>query len=295
MKRFHKGQAVSLRGATGTSFGHVVGYEDGYVMVRWSGTSVVTGVRPSRLRGLPPGYAGRANPIDFSNLTRNQKILIGAGGLTVLGVGGYMLYNYLNYGTVMGGTIAPGGGGGGGGSFVSPSTTAPSGIPSWLGAMGSSFGSFVTSIENALGIGSGGPSTTAEANVAPGDVNSGDGSDFSDDPLAAEITTPSLREWELEHPGEPVTEAPPEDLGTVGGQVPTQAELQVPPADEEVGGETEISNYAETPEGTVLSVATGPTAGSVPTSESYEADVPSGDNSDGAAFGFLETGGDVVE
>jgi hypothetical protein len=56
---FHRGQDVAFRTTTGTEFGHVAGFEGDYVMVRWVGTKVVTGVTPGRLRGLPPGHAGR--------------------------------------------------------------------------------------------------------------------------------------------------------------------------------------------------------------------------------------------
>jgi hypothetical protein len=43
-----------------TAYGHVVGFDrDGSVMVQWSGTRAVSGVRPDNLRGAPPGWAGR--------------------------------------------------------------------------------------------------------------------------------------------------------------------------------------------------------------------------------------------
>lgn len=56
---FRIGQDVQM--ITSPTFGHVVGFDpDGSVMVQWSGGTVVTGVSPDNLRGLPPGYAGVA-------------------------------------------------------------------------------------------------------------------------------------------------------------------------------------------------------------------------------------------
>jgi hypothetical protein len=55
---FRVGQDVEMISSP-ANVGHVVGYDpDGSVMVQWSGGTVVTGVSPDNLRGLPPGYAG---------------------------------------------------------------------------------------------------------------------------------------------------------------------------------------------------------------------------------------------
>jgi hypothetical protein len=56
------GQEVAFQGEGGTSYGTVVGYEDGYAMVRWYDPTVrhmaVTGVSPRWLTVVPVGYSG---------------------------------------------------------------------------------------------------------------------------------------------------------------------------------------------------------------------------------------------
>ena len=67
---FAIGQDVSMgasddTGKGGTSFGHVVGYDDPYVLVRWTWVNgkpyprggVSTGVSPRKLRAIGRGYA----------------------------------------------------------------------------------------------------------------------------------------------------------------------------------------------------------------------------------------------
>jgi hypothetical protein len=72
-RRPHKGAAVLM--ISTTLYGHVVGYDpDGSVMVRWSGKpSVVTGVAPSKLKIVPPGYAGSADARRGGYLARTSR------------------------------------------------------------------------------------------------------------------------------------------------------------------------------------------------------------------------------
>jgi hypothetical protein len=66
-KNFHVGQDVEMTAwNVAPSYGHVAGFEDGYVMVNWTnvagkrvtGTPVITGASPSHLRIVARGYAG---------------------------------------------------------------------------------------------------------------------------------------------------------------------------------------------------------------------------------------------
>ncbi len=227
----------------------------------------------------------RENPVLgdwWSSLSMNEKIVATAGGLGALGVCGYLLYNYLNYGTVTGmeGVVAPGGGGGaGGGTFVgsqggSPTTSASS----IMGSIGSSVSSFFNSIENALGIGGGGgPSTTSEAVSLP---SGGDGTTASGDVASGDdsggVSSEGAGAW-LESTTTPEelaqTEAPSE-----GGITVPPFEISGTPGSETVGGEEttypyETGTYAET--GEPYSTSTEP--GAAPASVDI-GDIDSGDD-----------------
>ncbi len=240
----------------------------------------------------------RENPVLgdwWSSLSMNEKILVTAGGLGALGMGGYMLYNYLNYGTVTGaGTgevVAPGGGGGSfAGSQGGSQTTSASSI---MGSIGSSISSFFTGIENALGIGGGGgpsaglppvaglgPATGGLVGAeAGGDVPSGDDSGgVSSEGAGAWLestTTPEelaktevggeepIDMGEIEEPSG-VTVAPVEISGTPGSETV---------APEEEGGEIVSGTYG--PGGSSVSAYIAPGGGGPSTDIG---DVDSGDD-----------------